>query len=102
VPLEMLSYLGFILTGFSFLAIIAQIASYFLFPGTPHGITTVIILILFFGGIQLLAVSILGEYLSKVFEETKNRPKFIRRSVMFKGKLLNSAEEIENFKKGIK
>ena len=102
VPLEMLSYLGFILTGVSFLAIIAQIASYFLFPGTPHGITTVIILILFFGGIQLLAVSILGEYLSKVFEETKSRPKFIRRSVIYRGKLLNSAEEIENFKKGIK
>lgn len=98
VPLEMLSYLGFVLTGVSFLAIIAQIIARFVFH-VPQGLTTIIVLILFFGGIQLLAVSILGEYLSKIFEETKNRPKFIRRSVIFKGKQLNTAREIENFKK---
>jgi polyisoprenyl-phosphate glycosyltransferase len=99
VPLELLSYLGFVLTGFSFLAIIIQIISRLVFHNTPSGLTTVIVLILFFGGIQLLAVSILGEYLSKIFEETKARPKFIRRSVIFKGKQLDSATEIENFKK---
>jgi len=99
VPLEMLSYLGFILTGISFLAMIVQIFARILYPNVPHGITTIIVLVLFFGGIQLLAVSILGEYLSKIFEETKSRPKFIRRSVIFRGKSLNSATEIENFKK---
>lgn len=99
VPIEFLSYLGFILTGFSFLAIVAQILAKILYPDVPHGTTTIIVLILFFGGVQLLAVSILGEYLSKIFEETKGRPKFIRRSIIFKGKLLNSAIEIENFKK---
>ena len=99
VPLEMLSYMGFILTGVSFLAMIVQIFAHFMYPGVPHGITTLIVLALFFGGLQLLAVSILGEYLSKIFEETKSRPKFIRRSVIYKGKLLNTASEIENFKK---
>ena len=99
VPLELLSYVGFILTGFSFLAIIAQILAKILYPDVPHGTTTVIVLILFFGGIQLLAVSILGEYLSKIFEETKSRPKFIRRSVIFKGKKMNTSAEIENFRK---
>ncbi|MCW3121266.1 MAG: NAD-dependent epimerase/dehydratase family protein [Flavipsychrobacter sp.] len=99
VPLEFLSYLGFTLTGFSFLAIIAQIIAKILYPDVPHGTTTVIVLILFFGGVQLLAISILGEYLSKIFEESKGRPKFIRRSIIFKGKALNTAVEIENFKK---
>jgi dolichol-phosphate mannosyltransferase len=99
VPLEMLSYFGFILTIVSFFAMIAQIIARILYPNIPHGITTIIVLVLFFGGIQLLAVSILGEYLSKIFEEAKGRPKFIRRSVIFKGKQLNSAAEIENFKK---
>lgn len=99
VPLEMLSYFGFILTGVSFLAIIVQIVARLLYPDTPHGVSTIIVLILFFGGIQLLAVSILGEYLSKIFEETKARPKFIRRSVIFKGKTLNTSTEIDNFKK---
>jgi len=58
-------------------------------------------LILFFGGVELLAVSILGEYLSKIFEEGKSRPKFIRRSILYKGKKLDSAVEIENFKNSV-
>ena len=95
-PLELLSYLGFILTVVSFLAMILQIIARILFPDIPHGITTIIVLILFFGGIQLLAISILGEYLSKIFEETKGRPKFIRKSIIYKGKLLNTAKEIDN------
>lgn len=102
VPLEMLSYIGFFLTGFSFLAIIIQIIARFMYPNTPHGVTTIIVLVLFFGGIQLLAASILGEYLSKIFEESKGRPKFIRRSIIYRGKLLDSADEIENFKNGLK
>ena len=99
VPLEMLSYFGFILTGVSFLAIIANIIYKIIHPNIQQGLISIIVLILFFGGVQLLATSILGEYLSKIFEETKSRPKFIRRSVIFRGKLLNSSTEIENFKK---
>lgn len=99
VPLEMLSYFGFILTAASFLAMIAQVVARFMYPGTPHGITTIIVLVLFFGGVQLLAVSILGEYLSKVFEESKGRPRFIRKSVIYRGKKINTADEIENFKR---
>ena len=102
VPLELLSYLGFILTAFSFLAIIFQIVARILYPNIPHGISTIIVLVLFFGGIQVLAVSILGEYLAKIFEESKGRPKYIRRSVIYKGKLLDSATEIDNFKRTIK
>ncbi|MBI4931863.1 MAG: NAD-dependent epimerase/dehydratase family protein [Bacteroidetes bacterium] len=96
IPLEILSYMGFILTGISFLALIAQIIIRFLYPDIPHGVTTIIVLILFFGGVQLLAISILGEYLSKVFEETKGRPKFIRRSVIYKGKKLETPSEIQS------
>ncbi len=99
VPLEALSYMGFFLTIVSFLAMILQIIARILYPNVPHGLTTIIVLILFFGGIQLLAVSILGEYLSKVFEETKGRPKFIRKSIVYRGKKLESASEIGKIKK---
>ena len=101
VPLEIISYLGFIVTGISFLAIIFQIISRILHPDLPHGITTIIVLILFFGGLQLLAISVIGEYLAKVFEESKGRPKFIRRSIIYKGKKLEGASEIEELRKSI-
>ena len=84
VPLELLSYFGWALTIFSFIAIIIQIVLYFILPGNPHGITAIIVLILFFGGIQMLGISILGEYQAKIFEETKKRPKFIRKSIFKK------------------
>lgn len=84
VPLELLTYLGWTLTGLSFLAIILQIILYFVLPDTPHGVTTIIVLILFFGGLNMLAISIIGEYQSKILEESKRRPKFIRRNIFRK------------------
>lgn len=84
VPLELLTYLGWLLTALSFVAIIAQIFSYFLFKNAPHGVTSIIVLILFFGGLQMLGISVLGEYQAKILEETKRRPKFIRRNIFRK------------------
>ncbi|MEO8770340.1 MAG: NAD-dependent epimerase/dehydratase family protein [Ferruginibacter sp.] len=82
VPLELLTYLGWTLTIVSFLAILLQIILYFTGSPVPHGITTIIVLILFFGGLNMLAVSILGEYQAKILEEVKKRPKFIRRKII--------------------
>jgi len=81
VPLELMTYLGWSLTVLSFIAIIVQIVLYFLMPGNPHGVTTIIVLILFFGGLQMLGISVLGEYQAKILEETKRRPKFIRKNI---------------------
>jgi len=77
LPLEFISFLGIFIVGVSFLGIIVQVILRFLLPDTPRGISTVIIIILFLGGIQLLCLSIIGEYIGKVFEETKQRPKYI-------------------------
>jgi dolichol-phosphate mannosyltransferase len=43
----------------------------------PIGNPTIVILILFMGGVQLISVGILGEYISRIYEEVKQRPKFI-------------------------
>ena len=81
VPLELMTYLGWSLTLLSFVAIIVQVAAYFIYRNVPHGITTIIVLILFFGGLNMLAISVLGEYQGKILEESKRRPKFIRRNI---------------------
>lgn len=82
VPLELLTYLGWTLTLLSFIAAFVQIILYFTGSPVPHGITTIIVLTLFFGGINMLAISILGEYQAKIIEEVKKRPKFIRRRII--------------------
>jgi dolichol-phosphate mannosyltransferase len=43
----------------------------------PLGNPTMVILILFMGGIQLISVGILGEYIGRIYEEVRARPKFI-------------------------
>jgi dolichol-phosphate mannosyltransferase len=80
----LLTYIGWTLTGLSLLAIIAQVIIYFIQPNIPHGIPTIIVLILFFGGLQMLGISILGEYQAKIIEEIKKRPKFIRKNIFKK------------------
>lgn len=93
-PLEAMSYAGFFLTGLSLLGIFAQLVARFILPDPPKGATTIIILVLFFGGINLLGLSFLGEYISKIFEETKKRPKFIRTRIRRGPKAYKTANEI--------
>jgi glycosyltransferase involved in cell wall biosynthesis len=97
LPLELLSYVGATMTVLSLLAVIYQIIDSLRRPEIPHGISTIIVLILFFGSLNVLAISILGEYLSKIFEETKRRPKYIRKAVRQGGRHLKTATEIEAF-----
>ena len=96
-PITLLGYAGATLTAFSFVAFIYQIVDWLRRPQAPHGISTIIVLILFFGGVNLLAIAILGEYLIKVFEEAKRRPKFIRKSVRHGGRHFETGAEIEAF-----
>jgi dolichol-phosphate mannosyltransferase len=84
----MLSVAGLLLFGITVAAMLAQIVGRLLFPSAvPRGVTTVILAILFFGSLNLLAVSIVGEYIAKVFEEVKRRPHFIRRSIIREGEV---------------
>ena len=78
-PLEWISLFSMSIVILSILAVIFFILSY-VFSWMPRGmagIQTIIILVLLVGGFQLFAVSIIGEYIAKIFEEVKGRPKFI-------------------------
>jgi dolichol-phosphate mannosyltransferase len=55
---------------------------------TPRGITFIGLLVLFFGSASLFAIGILGEYIGKILEETKARPRFIRDNIIVRGKSL--------------
>ena len=82
IPLEIVSYLGFILVAVSFSFIFIYIIL-FLFLGNPiPGFMTIISLITLLGGVQILAISIIGKYIQIIFEETKNRPPYIIREII--------------------
>jgi glycosyltransferase involved in cell wall biosynthesis len=96
LPLELLSYAGVGMTALSSLAVVYQLVHWIRHPELPHGISTIIVLILFFGSLNVLAIGVLGEYLAKIVEETKRRPRFIRKAVRQGGKQLDTAVEVES------
>lgn len=87
-PLNFISTAGIILFAVVILLSLIQLVARFLFPElSPRGITTVLLVISFFGAFNILAVAIVGEYLGKVLEEVKHRPRYIRRSIIRYGKI---------------
>lgn len=92
-PLNMLSFFGWALFGVSVLLAIVEVALKLIFPDiAPKGATTMILTVVFFGSINLLALSILGEYIAKIFEEVKQRPRFIRRNIVMNGEVRQASE----------
>lgn len=82
VPLKASTYLGFAVACFAFLNGAYFIAKTILFGDTAPGFPTLIVVILFLGGIQLMVLGVIGEYLGRVFNETKNRPLYLVNDVM--------------------
>ncbi len=84
IPLQIMTLLSMLTFLISLVAMILQIILRLILPNSPQGITTVLIAILFLGSIQLLGLSILGQYIGKIFEEVKQRPQFIVKSILRK------------------
>jgi dolichol-phosphate mannosyltransferase len=94
VPLDILSSSAIVLCVISFLMVVGQLLAKLLFPTlAPKGFASVIILIVFFGSLNVLAVSVAGEYIAKIFEEVKQRPHYIRRSMIRDGEIRLAAKE---------
>jgi dolichol-phosphate mannosyltransferase len=85
VPLDLITWLGLLTVAVAFLAIVVQIVLRLVDPRiVPTGFTTLIILILFLGGVQLICLSIIGSYLAHIYDEVKRRPPFIVESILNK------------------
>lgn len=79
LPLQMATYLGFISAGISILAIPVVIYLRASGSGAFFGQATTLIAVLFLGGIQLISLGILGEYLGRLYDQAKGRPLYIVR-----------------------
>lgn len=88
-PLRFISLLGILFSGVSILGLVYALSSYF-FGYTVPGWTAIVFSIWLLGGIQLLCIGVVGEYIGKIFSEVKRRPRYyIEQEVGF---------EIENIK----
>lgn len=76
-PLSIASFFGFLMTFCSFLALIFIIVRKLAFGDPVAGWASTICVIIFIGGIQLCVLGIIGQYIAKMYLETKNRPHYI-------------------------
>lgn len=79
VPLRLVSNVG-LLVSMTALAYMAYLLLARVFGGTPiAGWTSTVVIVLFLGGVQLLSLGVIGEYVGRIFEEVKQRPHYVVR-----------------------
>jgi dolichol-phosphate mannosyltransferase len=81
-PLSLISFLALAVTGLSAGAILFYLVAYFTKGTAPSGFLTLLTAVLFMGGVQLLCLAIIGDYLGRVFEEVKQRPLYVVKSIL--------------------
>ncbi len=79
VPLKVWSYVGFIISFLAFFSLAYELGKTIVYGTDVNGYPTMIAAILFLGGIQLISLGFIGEYLGRVFVETKGRPPYFVR-----------------------
>lgn len=80
LPLRIATVIGVLTSLFAFIYMLVVFIKTLLYGDPVQGYPTMMIVILFLGGIQLLALGILGEYIGRIFTETKNRPVYFVRT----------------------
>jgi len=79
-PIRLIFLIGLLISTFSFISILIVIILYF-FVDYVDGWASIAVLVLFFSGIQLISIGIIGEYISKTYLESKSRPLYHIRKI---------------------
>lgn len=77
LPLQLATYAGFIIAAISVLGILITVALRLSGSQAFYGQATTLVMVLFLGGIQLISLGIIGEYLGRIYDEVKKRPLYI-------------------------
>jgi glycosyltransferase involved in cell wall biosynthesis len=98
LPLKVWTYIGAFISLFSFGYIANIIVRTLVYDNPVDGWSSLMVTILFFGGVQLISLGIIGEYLGRLFIESKNRPIYLIESVESVGDSAETNSIIQNSK----
>jgi hypothetical protein len=77
IPLRVWSYLGLVVSLFAFCYAMMFLITTLVYGTDVPGYPSLIISVMFFAGVQLISLGVIGEYLGRVYEEVKGRPLFL-------------------------
>ncbi|MNX50973.1 hypothetical protein D3C86_816180 [compost metagenome] len=82
LPLQLATYMGFLVSGASFLGILYVVYLRLFAHATIIGWASLMAVVLFLGGVQLITIGIIGEYIGRIYEEVKGRPLYLTQEVL--------------------
>ena len=83
LPLKFVTYFGLLVTAFAFVVAVYVLYSRFVLRDYAEGWSSLMITVLFIGGVQMIAIGIIGEYLSRINANVRNRPLYVVRESNF-------------------
>ncbi len=92
IPLRLTTYLGFTIATIAFLGGASYLLRTLFYGEEVRGFPTLFLTVLLLGGTQLMALGVIGEYLGRVFNETKQRPLFLVESVRWSSEAQSRAQ----------
>ena len=101
IPLDMIGWLAMITTAVSGIAAVIEIILKIVDPSAaPKGYATLIVVVLFVGGIQLICLSVIGSYMAHMYEEVKGRPPYIVEEVINPPRQSNDGATAKDWRSG--
>jgi dolichol-phosphate mannosyltransferase len=76
-PLRLASWMGFLVSGIAFVALVYALIGKYVLHNSEPGWASIIVSVLFLGGIQLITLGIMGEYMSRISANVKRRPLYV-------------------------
>jgi polyisoprenyl-phosphate glycosyltransferase len=77
VPIKLVAWLGFVLVAFCLVVLGWALYTRFFTDAAPQGWTSLLVVVLLLGGVQLLSLGIIGQYVARIFDESKQRPLYL-------------------------
>ena len=96
VPLQLAAYLGFVVSLLAFLYAVWLVISTLAYGNPVKGYPSIMVTLLFLGGVQLMALGVIGEYLGRIYEESKQRPVYLVRQAWGMVNLPNAIRSEDN------
>ena len=81
LPLRIWSAIGLVISSISFIYALWVIGRTMMYGADTEGWPTVVVALMFFGGVQLISIGVLGEYIARIFTEVKHRPTYLVRGL---------------------
>ncbi len=95
LPLRVTTYAGLLVSNIAFFYGVFMIMRTLLFGNPVPGYPSLIVIVLFMGGVQMVALGVIGEYIGRVFDEVKNRPLYLTDFVASATEILSSEPQLK-------